>query len=260
MTSRPLVLGHRGNASVAPQNTLAALESAYRSGAAGTELDLRLTRDGHPVVIHDRTVDVCTDGSGAVADLTLAEVRRLDAGVRFSAAYAGQRVPTFDDVVRFFAEQPGFEMLLELKGEWTVEQVRPVVEALDAAGLGGRAVPKSFSLATVAALRDAAPHLRRGVLVEHHAPDTVRTCVELGAWTCNPSHVLLAEHPELVGALHDAGLRVMTWTPNAPEDWSRVVGLGVDAIMTDRPDRLLGWLDGGAGGAVAAGGAPQPTR
>ncbi|BDZ41534.1 hypothetical protein GCM10025865_08330 [Paraoerskovia sediminicola] len=111
---------------------------------------------------------------------------------------------------------------------------------------------KSFRPDVVATVREVAPHLRRGLLVEDHDPETVARCLDLGVWTCNPDHRLLADHPELVGDLHDAGIRVMTWTPNTADDWARVTALGVDAIMTDHPERLVGWLDGRSSGADGA--------
>ncbi|WP_255371675.1 glycerophosphodiester phosphodiesterase family protein [Cellulosimicrobium sp. CUA-896] len=91
----PLVVAHRGNSAVAPQNTLAAFEAAWRGGAGSIELDVQLTADGQVVVIHDDTVDATTDGTGALAGLRLADVRALDAGSWFSPAFVGQRVPTF---------------------------------------------------------------------------------------------------------------------------------------------------------------------
>src|SRR5690606_27886856 len=92
---RPLVVGHRGNSSVAPQNTLAAFEAAWRAGADAIELDVRLTADRRTVVLHDAGVVVTTDGTGRVDTSTLSEVRALDVRSTFSRACSGQRVPTF---------------------------------------------------------------------------------------------------------------------------------------------------------------------
>lgn len=242
---RPRVVAHRGNSAVAPQNTLAAFEAAWRAGADSIEIDIQLTADGHVVVIHDDTVDATTDGQGSVAGLTLDALRALDAGSWFAAAYRGQRVPTFAEVLELLVRRPGIELLLELKGAWTTAQVRPVTAAIREAGLTGRVVGQSFWPESVAALAEADPALRRGLLV-FEVPDgvdaLVRTCTGLGVMTCNPFGPLLVEHPELVARLHAAGLEVMVWTLDEPGQWAAAAALGVDAVITDRPDRLAGWL------------------
>ncbi len=241
----PLVVAHRGNSAVAPQNTLAAFEAAWRAGAASIEIDIQLTADGHVVVIHDDTVDATTDGQGTVAELPLDAVRALDAGSWFAAAYAGQRVPTFTEVLDLLVRRPGIDLLLELKGAWTTDQVRPVTEAIRAARLADRVVAQSFWPESVAALAEADPALRRGLLVfqvPEDPEDLVRLCTDLGVVTCNPYGPLLLEHPGLVDRLHAAGLQVMVWTLNEPEHWAAATALGVDAVITDRPDRLTGWL------------------
>ena len=243
-TTRPVVIAHRGNSSVAPQNTRAAFEAAWRAGAALVELDIQLTRDGQVVVLHDDTVDATTDGSGTVADLDLVEVRALDAGTWFAPAFAGQRVPTFAEVLTWQAERPGIGLLLELKGAWTPEQVAPVTAAIEAAGLSDRVIGQSFWPQTVAALKEVAPQLRRGLLVFEVPADLVDRCTQLGVMTCNPYGPLLVADPGLVGRLHDAGLQVMVWTLDEAEHWAAAVALGVDAIISNRPDRLVGWLDG----------------
>lgn len=243
-TTRPVVVAHRGNSSVAPQNTLAAFEAAWRAGAELVELDIQLTRDGQVVVLHDDTVDATTDGSGAVADLDLAQVRALDAGTWFAPAFTGQQVPTFAEVLAWQADRPGIGLLLELKGSWTPEQVAPVTDAIEAAGLTDRVIGQSFWPQTVAALAEVAPQLRRGLLIFEVPADLVARCTELGVMTCNPYGPLLVADPGLVTRLHEAGLQVMVWTLDEPEHWAAAIGVGVDAIISNRPDRLVGWLDG----------------
>lgn len=243
----PQVVAHRGNSSVAPQNTLAALEAAWRAGADSIEIDLQLSADGAAVVIHDDTVDATTDGSGAVHDLDLVELRRLDAGSWFSPAYTGQRVPTFAEVTAFLVARRGIDLLLELKGDWPADGVRGVVGAIREAGLGDRVIVQSFSTTTVAVLADVAPDLRRGLLVGEAGEGLLELCAALGVMACNPHGELLRTHPELLPALHGAGLQVMVWTANEPEQWAALTAAGVDAIITDRPDALRGWLAARAG-------------
>ncbi|WP_418275085.1 glycerophosphodiester phosphodiesterase [Isoptericola jiangsuensis] len=245
-TSTPLVVAHRGYAAVAPQNTLASFEAAWRTGAPALELDVRLTADGVPVVLHDATVDKVTDGVGAVGDLDAATVRSLDAGSRFSRHLAGQRIPTFAEVVDFLMLRPGLDLLCEYKGTWTADQLAPTIATLDAAGLAGRVLVQGFSRATVTALREAAPHLPRGLLCDAVPPDLLAAATDRGAVTVNPSVAAVLADPALVARAHDAGLRVMPWTANEPSEWAGLCAAGVDAIITDRPGELRGWLAGRA--------------
>ncbi|RMI09792.1 glycerophosphodiester phosphodiesterase [Cellulomonas triticagri] len=255
----PRVVAHRGNSAVAPQNTLAAFEAAWRAGAHSIEIDIQPTADGGVVVIHDDTVDATTDGQGVVTEMTTDALRALDAGSWFAAAYAGQRVPTFDEVLELLVRRPGIDLLLELKGPWTTEQVRPVAAAIRAAGLADRVVGQSFWPESVRALAEADPDLRRGLLVFRvgHGEDGTESsedatypdvdallavAADLGVMTVNPYGPLLVQHPGLVDRVHAAGLEVQVWTLNEPEHWAAAVALGVDAVITDRPDRLTGWL------------------
>ncbi|MBD7917828.1 glycerophosphodiester phosphodiesterase [Cellulomonas sp. Sa3CUA2] len=236
------VVAHRGSSWVAPQNTLAAFESAARAGADAIELDVQLTADGHVVVIHDDTLDATTSGSGRLDGTTLADVRALDAGSWFSPAYAGQRVPLLEEVVDLLLRHPSVDLLCEVKGEWTAEQAARVTGPLRDAGLASRVVVQSFSPGTVAALREADPDLRRGLLLEDVPGDVLDVCAALDVVMANPHGLAVLQDPSLVARLHGAGLRVAVWTLNEPAHWAAAVDLGVDEIITDRPDHLAGWL------------------
>ncbi len=237
------VIGHRGNSAVAPQNTLAAFEAAWRAGADCVEMDVQLTADGRAVVIHDDTVDATTDGTGAVSSYPLARLRSLDAGAWFSPAFAGQRVPTFDEVVAFLRRRD-IDLLLELKDAWSVDDVALCTEPLLAAGLAPRVVVQSFDVSTVAALRDAAPELRRGLLLEAIPAGLDDLADELGVVTVNPDGALLQTDPTFVARRHAAGQEVAVWTLDEPWEWQTAERLRVDAVITDCPDRLRGWLVG----------------
>ncbi|TRW43611.1 glycerophosphodiester phosphodiesterase [Georgenia yuyongxinii] len=239
----PLVVAHRGNSSVAPENTLAALDSAWRAGADVVEVDLQLTKDGVAVVIHDERVDRTTNGAGRADQLTAAQVAGLDAGDWFSDHFRGQQVPTAEDLLAFFVGHPGVCLLAELKGTWGTEDVRRVTEVVERVGLAERTVVQSFDVGTVKALRDVAPELPRGLLVDALPEDLIALCRELRVMALNPSGLLLRREPDLVDALHGEGLRTMVWTLNEPAHWASAVAAGVDGIITDRPDRLRGWLD-----------------
>ncbi|WP_324650421.1 glycerophosphodiester phosphodiesterase [Georgenia sp. H159] len=240
-----IVVAHRGNSSVAPENTLAAVEAAIRSGATGIEIDVQLTADRVPVVIHDDVLDRTTDGSGPVAATRSDVICGLDAGSWFGQQFAGERVPMLEDVLDRLSRADGVHLLLEVKGAWAVEDVGLVTEAIEKRALADRVVAQSFSAATVAALGTVAPRLRRGLLVTEAHDRVLELCRELGATACNPRGDVLRARPELVGQAHAAGITVTPWTLNEPEQWAAATGLGVDGIITDRPDQLLAWQSSG---------------
>ncbi|WP_369052448.1 glycerophosphodiester phosphodiesterase [Kineococcus terrestris] len=246
-TAPPLVIAHRGYSAVAPENTLAAFEAALRAGADVVETDLRPAADGQVVLVHDAEVDATTDGRGPVGGLTAADLARLDAGSWFSGAYRGQRLPLLADLLDLLAEHPGARLLLELKEVWTPEQVAAVLRQVHRARAADRVVLQSFELLTLRRVRDQAPRVRLAVLVDDLPADAAaRARVlrrDLGVVACNPGAAALVTRPGLVADLHGAGLQVWPWTLDAPALWEHVVGLGVDGVITNRPDGLRGWLE-----------------
>ncbi|WP_235912361.1 glycerophosphodiester phosphodiesterase [Ruania zhangjianzhongii] len=250
-----LVIAHRGNASVAPGNTMPAVEGAWRAGADLVEVDLRLTQEGIGVVIHDATVDRTTTAAGEVSRMSATELARLDAGTPFSSVFAGTGVPLLADVAEFLADHPGTDLLLELKGDYTEAQAAGVLSTLAAAGMSDRTVVQTFWPQTIRSLRATDSGVRLGLLVGSHvAPDSVMLplSTEVGAFACNPRYDLIARHPEVVDEIHAAGMQVFVWTLNEPEQWAQALAWGVDGIITDRPDRLAGWL-------TATTGVPRPA-
>jgi glycerophosphoryl diester phosphodiesterase len=236
----PCVVAHRGYAAIAPENTLPALASAVLAGADWIEFDVRTSADGVPVVIHDRTVDRTTDGSGHVAELTLAELEALDAGTWFSSAYAGVRVPRLSQVLDLL-QPDGPSLLLEIKPPATTDQVRAVVAQLVERGLPDRTIVQSFDPQILRLAAEVAPDLRRGLLRNGLDPSPATTAAEVGAILYNPSVADILGAPETVVDLREAGVAVMPWTANAPEVWPALTALGVAGIITDRPGELSGW-------------------
>lgn len=242
--STPAVIAHRGNSSVAPQNTLAALEAAWRAKAASIEIDIQVTADGDAAVIHDATVDATTDGKGRVAEKTMAELAQLDAGSWFSPAYAGQRVPSFADVLEFLQRRAGIDLLLEAKEAWPRDALVRVLASIDEAGLTDRITFQSFSVETMRLARELAPGLRRELLIGMPPSNLLTLAAELTVAGVNPPGLLIASDRSLVPKLHDAGLTVSTWTINKRKYWEGMTAAGVDSIITDRPDALHGWFKG----------------
>lgn len=238
----PQIIAHRGNSSVAPENTPAAFAAAIAAGAGCIEIDVSITGDDHFVVIHDETLERTTNGTGAVRESSLAQVQSLDAGAWFSPAYAGQRVPTLQEFTDLLSDHDGLEALIELKGRWSAANIARVVEALTSRGVGERAILQSFHPHTLAMLHEHASHLRRGVLAADGVEDLIPACVAAGVHTLNPHVRHVEEDPDVIGRIHAAGLRAQVWTANDPGRWRFLRDLRVDGIITDRPDALAGHL------------------
>lgn len=250
----PVTVAHRGYSSVAPENTLAAVASGMRTGAEYVEIDVHTTADGVPVVLHDQTVDRTTDGTGDVAVLSGADVTALDAGAWFSPAFAGQRLPTFAQVLDLL-ETGSSTLLLEIKGPETSAEVERVVDMVVEAGLEDRVVIQSFDVDALRAAREHAPQIPRGLLRGALDADPVAVARDLGAVMYNPSASALLERPDVVAELNAAGIAVMPYTVNSAADWARLTEIGVDGVITDRAGAFIGWKEGRAQEAPA----PEPT-
>lgn len=244
----PLLMAHRGGAGLAPENTLAAFRRALEWWRADLlEIDVHATRDGEVVVIHDATVDRTTDGSGPVAGFTLAELQRLDAGCRFSPDGGrsfplrgqGERVPTLGEVLRAF---PWARVNVEVKDRRAQERVQEVVRShgavrrvLIAAGKrrnrslfggwpGAISAAEDEVLAFWLHLRTRTTHLWRPPVDAFQVPEVY-----------GPLRVV---SPRFVREAHARNVAVHVWTVDEEADMRRLLGWGVDGIVTDRPDVL----------------------
>ena len=247
-------VAHRGYSAVAPENTLPALAAAVLGGATYIEFDVRTTSDGVPVVIHDRTVDRTTDGSGHVWELTADQVRALDAGSWFSPAFAGVRVPLLAEVLDLLRDpdlgvlrpptaddEP--HLLLEIKPPAGREQVKTILGMVAERGLLERTVVQSFDHEVVRLVREAAPEIRRGLLRLRFEADTVPLAKELDVVFCNPSVADVLGDASTVAQLIGAGIGVMPWTANDIGEWPALVEAGVAGLITDRAGELTGWAE-----------------
>lgn len=237
-----LVIAHRGNSSVAPENTLPAFASAGLAGADMIETDVQVGADGAGVIIHDDHVDRTTDAAGPVNALETSEVARLDAGSWKDPAFTRTAVPMFAQVLELLARFPAMGLLLEFKGRWETGPAGDLLSALASTEVADRTIVQSFEVDTVRTLRELAPSLTSGLLVRAADEEAIALCSELGVEVCNPHVRSILEAPHTVTAMHEAGLRTYPWTTNEPADWVRLQAAGVDGIITDRPDRLRGWL------------------
>jgi glycerophosphoryl diester phosphodiesterase len=239
----PLVIAHRGDSAHRPENTLASFASALEAGVDIVELDVQLTRDQHVVVIHDPTVDRTTNGRGAVATLTLAEVRALSAGCPavFGAAYAGERVPTLAEVLAFLKGRA--RILLEIKTESVTDDALGGVEArsiaeVRKADMARDVVILSFDRRALERGRAQAPEITRGHLFHRATPEEVVAGARaVGCDLVLPEKGMLSD--EIVAAARAAGLRVASWVVDDPEELRRLARFDLYGVATNRPGVLL---------------------
>ena len=231
-----LNIAHRGASARFPENTLAAFRAAIEAGADMCELDVQITRDGALAVIHDDKVDRTTDGNGAVAAYSLAELKRLDAGVRFGSQFKGEPVPTLEEVFDLMAGRCGLNIELKAPG---VEL--GVSELIRRRGAIGSSLVSSFDWEALARLRHMAPEIRVGPLASRWPARLLGAATEMKADAIHPRFDIVTE--DLCVAAHCRGINVYTWTVDEPAVMRKLIADGVDGIMTNYPERLAQVMD-----------------
>jgi glycerophosphoryl diester phosphodiesterase len=232
MTSRPLNLGHRGASGSAPENTLAAFRLARALGADGVELDVQFSQDKQLIILHDNTLDRTTNGQGPADALTLAELKMLDAGGWFNPQFAGERIPTLQETFDLFKHTP-FYLNIEIKSNGDADLAAAVVECAQRNNLEHQVIISSFDQTMIRRVRQLAPNLRIGFL--YSKPEALQQ-LDFAPDALHP-------HWQLVNAAfmqeaHARRQQVNLWTVNETDDLRRMVALGVDAIITNYPERL----------------------
>jgi glycerophosphoryl diester phosphodiesterase len=236
----PSVIGHRGAAGCAPENTLASLRRAKELGCRWVEFDVRLTADGHPVLLHDDRLDRTTDGRGRVSALSLAAVRLRQAGGWFDPAFAGERVPTLEEALMLLSEL-GLGANIELKAELGREVATGTIVA-DLVARTWRSTPSellisSFRPGALGAAAARAPEISRGILFHVVPKDWRSVAHRLGCATINAAHRHL--HPELVSEIRRAGYPLLAYTVNDAARARALFDWGVTSVFSDVPQRLL---------------------
>lgn len=236
----PKVIGHRGVAASAPENTLAGFRKAAAMGVAWVELDVRLTADGSPVVFHDDDLGRTTNGRGNVAETTLDDLKALDAGGWFGEEYRGERVPTLAEAVTCIAGL-GLGLNIEIKPDAgraaaTAQEALAVARASWPGHLPPPLV-SSFRRDALAAAMRAAPDWPRGLIAETLPGDWREAVAELECRTVHLNQRRLTA--KAVKAVRDAGLGVLAYTVNDALRARTLWGWGVAAVFSDRPEALF---------------------
>jgi glycerophosphoryl diester phosphodiesterase len=239
----PAVIGHRGAAASAPENTLAGMRKAHEFGVRWVEFDVRLSGDGCCIVLHDDTVDRTSDGTGAASRLTFAELDRLDAGAWFAPEFAGERIPALEAVIDLLGVL-GLGANVEIKpaaGD-EVATARATVEILRRRWPSTLPPPllSSFAPLALAAARDAAPEIARGHLFGRLPGSWQEQADRLGCVTihCDQRHLTRSA----ARAVIDAGYPLLAYTVNDPVRAHEIIGWGATSVFTDCPDQVIAGL------------------
>ena len=231
------IFAHRGSKGTHPENTLASFKEAVHVGSDGIELDVHLTKDGQLVVIHDETVDRTTNGTGEIRNLTLAKIKDLDAGSWYNATFAGEKIPTLEEVLLLLKEL-GFNGQLNIELKTDIIQYEGLVEkclALQGTQTWPFAIVySSFNPYTLVELKKIKPSQEIGLLFESKE------------WAIKGDAILKKEsyHPDLklldwTLDWNKNQLPLRVWTVNEDKDINRCFELQIEAIFTDYPEKAL---------------------
>ena len=243
----PLIIGHRGASAVAPENTMAAFRKALAVGADGIEFDVRLARDGVPVVIHDSTLRRTGGLPQRVAELTSAEISKVDVGSWFAASFANETVPSLAELFTLF-QTNNSTLYLEMKCDSASEHralAEACVNAIDEYGLKERVIVECFQLPALRILKEIDREIRTVALFEPSFTNPsvlsdqkiISQANDVGAAALALHHRLARE--SLVRKAKDAGLHVAVWTVDDPAWLERAKQIGVDALITNNPAAML---------------------
>lgn len=240
------VVGHRGDRSSAPENTMPALQAALNGPMDFVETDIQLTQDNVPVLMHDSFVNRTTNGEGRVSDFTYAELQKLDAGSWYSPLFRDTRVPTLESLLSALQAKEASgtpkKALLELKGYWNLDKVTIVTDLIANYGVGNLVILSSFDPLTIDHVGQVDNTLPRAIITRTLPSDPVAFADLYGAIALIVNKKAVDEEPLIVDRMHRAGLGIIIYTVNTKAAWSSALELGVDGIITDRPITLDSWL------------------
>lgn len=235
----PLIVAHRGGGSLAPENTLAAIEVGARHGHKMIEFDAKLAQDGQIFLLHDDTLDRTSNGWGVAGELVWDKLVQLDAGSWYSPAFRGEKLPLLSEVAQQCARL-GLMANIEIKPTTGLEKETGRVVALAARRLwqAQTVAPllSSFSVDALEAAMQTAPELPRGILLEKWDDNWLALTQRLNCVSLHIDHKELTE--ARVAALKEAGLHILVYTVNSPERARLLLNWGVDCICTDRIDLI----------------------
>ncbi len=236
----PKVIGHRGAAAYAPENTLGGIHTAADMGVEWVELDVKLTKDQVPILFHDETLDRTTNGHGNVADMLFEDIRHLEAGSWFSDSFAGIKIPTLEEAVDILLEH-NLGVNIEIKPCPGREKETAEV-ALDLLAQiwddESKILISSFSYVSLETALDMGPYMPRGLLLPKDWPENwleLAQHLEAASVNINGNEITREELEDII----DAGYMALAYTINDPQRAKMLQGWGIDAVFSDNPDVIL---------------------
>ena len=226
-----MVVAHRGASGYAPENTMAAFRLAHEMGADMLELDVWRSADGYIVVMHDDTVDRTTNGAGRIEEMTLQQIKKLDAGSKLRQEFANEPVPTLEEVLAWAGDK--ILVNIEIKGPGCEEKI---VELLKKHKMTGKVIVTSFHHEYVAKIKELEPAIETGALVSEI--EDLKAVIE----NCRPN-AIVPKYTKVtknqVAEAHKIGLRMIVYTVNDTASMRQMIQYGVDGIITNYPDMLI---------------------
>ncbi|CAM4045544.1 glycerophosphodiester phosphodiesterase [Cohnella lubricantis] len=233
-----LNIAHRGASAYCPENTMAAFKRALELGATGIETDVQMTSDGQLVLIHDEQLKRTTGSPKLVKDVTLDELKQLDAGSWFSPQFAGERIPTLRELLELVKPHDGVMVNIELKNTIVLYpgMEEAVMEEIRYQGMSDRIVLSSFNHYSLAHCKQLAPEVRTGILYMEGLYEPWEYAARIGADALHAYHYAVL--PEWAAQAAERGIVYHPWTVNEPAEMQRLLSAGAAGIITDYPDRL----------------------
>ena len=258
MSRKPLIIGHRGASAVAPENTLAAFRLALAQNADGVEFDVRLTRDKIPVVIHDDDLRRTGSIPDRVADLSLADLKKVDVGSWFDrkqttgASFSGETIPTLEEVFALF-ESTNALLYLEMKSDASQrdELAHSCCDTLKRSSLKQRVIVECFDLEAIAAVKKIDNEIRTAALFEPTLKTSLAAAAS-GRKLIERSRIVSADEvalhhtlatPRIIAAAHEANLQVIVWTVDNTDWLKRAASLRIAALITNDPGMMVAQRD-----------------
>ncbi len=226
------VIAHRGASAYAPENTFPAFELALKMGSCGIETDIHITKDDIPVLIHDATVDRTTNGAGRVNDLTLEELKRLDAGSWFSPEFAGTQIPTLEEFLKAFGHKA--HLVLEIKDGKSTEKTFTLVRDL---GLLNESTFISFNMEVLKEIMRLEPNANVGFLTNYVDEKLIRTMKDNNIKQVCPYAPSLTE--PIVEMIRNYGLDIRVWGVDKEDVIEKMISLGIYTMTVNFPDKLI---------------------
>jgi glycerophosphoryl diester phosphodiesterase len=242
----PLVIAHRGASAYAPENTLSAIQKAVDLGADAVEIDVRMTKDGELVAIHDKSVSRTTNGKGAVNEYTLSEIKMLDAGSWFDESFKNEKIPTLDEVLSII--DSSLTLIIEIKDDSRnlSRMIDKVIRTVRKNSPQKKIILKSFNTKVLERIRRFAPEIQLIYVYGIRIPFlnfSIGTGISFqDLFTLNvdylqPHSLLLSQ--DFVREAQANGYKIIAWDVDGENKMKRMIRIGVDAIETGYPDLLL---------------------